>query len=196
MRYSEGVKRLAVQHKYSFSDYLVLEESSNVRHEFFEGEIYAMAGGTPEHAALCLAFGSELRTRLHAGRCRAFSADLRVRVVSAGLATYPDVTVVCGPLERDPESPTTVTNPTLIVEVSSPGTEDYDRGDKFELYKQMPTLREYVLVSSRDAQIEVRRRTESGRWEVEVNGPGETVRLSSVDCEIPVDDVYRGVFER
>ena len=182
---------MAVRHHYAFSDYVDLEQASNVRHEYFQGEIYAMAGGTPDHAALCLAFGAELREKLKGDRCRAFSADLRIRVLASGLATYPDVSVVCGPLERDPESRTTVTNPTVVVEVLSPSTEEYDRGDKFELYKQMPSLKEYVLVSFRDPVIQVWRRNSDGAWLQEEARSGARVRLLSLGCEIAVDDVYR-----
>ena len=189
------MKPLAVRHRYSFADYIDLEEASNVRHEYFQGEIYAIAGGTPDHAALCLAFGAELRDKLTGSQCRAFSADLRIRVLASGMATYPDVSVVCGPLERDPDSRTTVTNPILLVEVLSPGTEAYDRGDKFEIYKQLPSLKEYVLVSFREPAIEVWRRTDSGDWTREEARVGGRVRLTSVGCEVSVDDVYRGGLE-
>src|SRR5881227_3318958 len=107
----------ALVHKlnYTYAEYLGFEASSNVKHEFLDGEIYAMAGGTPRHAALTLALAAALLNFLRGGPCRAFSSDLRIRVMPSGFAGYPDVTVVCGPLERDPESEATVTNPRLIV---------------------------------------------------------------------------------
>ena len=120
--------------RYSWADYLALEESSNVKHEFLGGQIYGIAGGTPEHAALKAAITGLLFAQLRGGRCRLHDADLRVRVPETGLATYPDVTVACGPLERHPQDQDAVTNPTLIVEVLSRSTADYDRGDKFEHY--------------------------------------------------------------
>src|SRR5436190_23914995 len=104
-------------HGYTFAEYLDLEGASNVKHEFLAGEIYAMAGGTPRHAALTLAVGGALLTQLRGGPCRAFSSDLRVRVRATGLATYPDVAIVCGPLETDPDSDAIVTNPAVLVEV-------------------------------------------------------------------------------
>src|SRR3990172_3361666 len=113
----------APQHRHSYRDYLAVEEVGVIKHEFHAGEIYAMAGGTPEHAALSVAVSSALHTGLRGGPGRVYSSDLRVRILATGLATYPDVTVVCGPIERDPESPTTVVNPTLVVEVLSDGTE-------------------------------------------------------------------------
>jgi Uma2 family endonuclease len=113
---------------HTFRDYLALEASGNVKHEFYLGEIYAMAGGTPAHAALQVAVPSLLFPQMRAGACRAHGADLRVRVLATGLATYPDVTIVCGPRELDPEDPNTVVNPTVLVEVLSPSTAEYDRG--------------------------------------------------------------------
>src|SRR5213075_1283197 len=110
---------------YTYVEYLALESSSNVKHEFLAGQIYAMAGGTPENAALAAAVIGLLFTELRGGRCRAYDADLRVRTPS-GLATYPDVTVICGRSERDEGDPQAVTNPTLIIEVLSRSTEEYD----------------------------------------------------------------------
>lgn len=182
----------AVHHRHSFHEYLLLEESSNVKHEYFRGEIYAMAGGTPDHAALAMSFGALLVERLRGGPCRVFSSDLRVRVLATGLATYPDVTVVCGPLERDPDSRTTVTNPLLVAEVLSDATEDYDRGDKLEHYRRVPALKEYVLVSHRAPHIEIWRRGADGGWTHAEAKAGEKIRLDSLDCEVAVDDVYAG----
>jgi Uma2 family endonuclease len=103
--------------RFSFSEYLAFEASSNVKHEYLDGQIYAMAGGTPEHAALAAAVIGLLFPQLRGGSCRALDADLRIRVGATGLATYPDVTVVCGPRELDPDDPHAVTNPTLIVDL-------------------------------------------------------------------------------
>src|SRR5882762_751625 len=109
---------------YTYAEYLGLEASSNIKHEFLGGQIYAMAGGTPEHAALAAAASGLLFAQLRDGRCRAYDSDLRVRTPS-GLSTYPDVTVICGPSERHDDDAQAVTNPTLIIEVLSRSTEDY-----------------------------------------------------------------------
>lgn len=114
-------------YRYTLQDYLAVEEMGPVRHEFLDGAIFAMAGGTPEHAALSAAILVLLGTQLLGRNCRPYSADLRIRIPKTGLATYADAAVVFGPLERDPESTTHVTNPTVIVEVLSPSTEEYDR---------------------------------------------------------------------
>lgn len=187
---------LAHRVRYSWDEYLALEASSNVKHEFLGGQIYAMAGGTPEHAALKAAVTGLLFGQIRASRCRAHDSDLRVRVPETGLATYPDVTVVCGPYERDPSDKNSVNNPTLIVEVLSPSTEEYDRGDKFEHYKRIAALRQYVLVSHRERQIEVWSRAESGGWTQAIARGGGRVVLESIGAELAVDDVYDAATER
>jgi Uma2 family endonuclease len=174
----------------TYAEYLAAEAVSEVRHEYLNGEVWAMAGGTPEHAALALAVGSELREALRGKPCRAYSADLRVRVVDTGLSTYPDVSVVCGQLETAPEDKDAVTNPIVLVEVLSESTEGYDRGAKAAHYRRIPSLREYVLVSQAEPRIEVHRRAESGRWELLEARPGETIELASIGARLDVSAVY------
>jgi Uma2 family endonuclease len=120
---------------------------------------------------------------------RVFSSDLRVRVLATGLATYPDVTVVCGDLEHDPESQVTITNPTLVVEILSPSTEDYDRGDKLEHYRQIPSLRECVLVAQDRRRIEVWRRGAGGGWTHRAAEAGE-VDLATIGCRLEIEALY------
>ena len=181
--------------QYSWEEYLALEATSNVRHEFLEGQIYGMAGSTPEHAALKAAVIGLLFTQIRGGRCRAHDADLRVRVLETGLATYPDVTVICGASERDPSDENAVTNPTLLVEVLSRSTEDYDRGDKFEHYKRIAGLQQYVLVSHREREIEVWSRTPNNEFTRVVARAGGRVGLESIGAELAVDDVYDAAAE-
>lgn len=193
--YLERVISPAHSIHYSFADYLALEASSNVKHEFLDGQIYGIAGGTPEHAALKAAVTGLLFAQIRGGRCRAHDADLRVRVLETGLATYPDVTIVCGPSERDPEDENAVTNPTLIVEVPSRSTEEYDRGDKFEHYKRIPSLREYVLVSHRDREVEAWTRGGDDAWTKAVSRAGERAVLRSIDAELGVTELYDAAVE-
>jgi Uma2 family endonuclease len=178
-------------HRYTYANYLDLEAASNVKHEFLAGEIYGMAGGTPEHAALSVAVSGALLAQLRGGPCRVYSSDLRVRVLATGLATYPDVTVVCGEPERDPESPTTIVNPRLVVEVSSDSTMDYDRGEKLEHYRQIPSLAGIVLVSHTQRCIEVWQRAADGTWTASTAGAGERAELPGIACSLVVDDIYR-----
>jgi len=179
---------------YSFRDYLRVEQDSQIKHEYLAGQIYAVAGGTAEHALLTGVISGELVVALRGGRCRVYSSDMRVRVRKTGLCTHPDVTVVCGPREPDPEDANTVTNPIVLVEVASKSTEKYDRGEKFENYKQIRSLREYVLVSQSERTIEVRRRTASG-WTSHVARAGEKAVLKSVDVTLDVDAVYLAATE-
>ena len=144
-------------HSYSFRDYLQVEEMSGVKHEYLDGEIYAMAGGSILHAALTIAVGKAISDQLQS-RCRAYSSDLRIRLLATGLASYPDVTFVCGPLETDPENKDTVANPSLVVEVLSPSTIAYDLGEKFDHFRQIPSLKAVVYVWQDQPRIEVRER--------------------------------------
>jgi Uma2 family endonuclease len=182
-----------VRRRYTHAEYLDLETFSNVKHEFLDGEIYAMAGGTVDHAALAMAVGRLLGNALEGRPCRVFSSDLRVRVLATGLATYPDVSVVCGPVERDPGDRHAVTNPIVIVEVLSESTADYDRGEKFEHYRRLASLREYALIDSRGVAAEARHRTPDGSWSAETAGPGGRVSLPSLALALAlaVDDLYR-----
>jgi Uma2 family endonuclease len=177
---------------YTRAEYLALEASSNVKHEYLDGQIYGMAGGTPEHAALKATVIGLLFPQLRKGPCRAYDADLRVRVLETGLATYPDVTIVCGPVERDAEDEQAVTNPTLIVEVLSRSTEEYDRGDKFEHYKRIAALKQYVLVSPTARTVEVLTRGEGERteWTSAVAHVGEVAELGAIGARLDVGEVF------
>lgn len=179
----------APRHQYTFAEYLQLEEEAGVRHEYYEGEIYGMAGGTPERAAIAAAIQGQLAAQLASSRCRAYSSDLRVRVLATGLATYPDVAVVCGPSERDPVSPTHVTNPKLVVEVLSPGTAQYDRGEKLQHYQQVPSLDAVVLVAHDEVRVDVWLRGSAG-WERRPYGAGASVALDAIGCVLSVDALY------
>lgn len=180
-------------HRYTYKQYLEHEASSNVKHEFIDGDIYAMAGGTIEHAIISANVTASLGGQLRGSPCVVASSDLKVRVLATDLATYPDVTVICGPVQRDPQSGDVALNPSLIVEVPSKSTEDWDRGEKLENYKQIPSLQACVLVSYRRQQVEVVRRDADGTWRTDVAGPGQTAGLPVAGCSLAVDDVYRNV---
>jgi Uma2 family endonuclease len=153
------------RHHYTYEEYLAYERDSERKHEFESGEIFAMAGGSPRHSALASRISAALENTRPPG-CTAFQSDMRIRVLATGRATYPDASMVCGPLELDDadRSGTTITNPTLVVEVLSPSTEDVDRGSKWRDYQLIPSLQEYVLVSQ-DSRVETYRRLTTGTWE-------------------------------
>src|SRR5258706_5149808 len=179
-------------HDYTFGDYLLLERDSEVKHEFDAGEILAMSGGTARHSALAARIITALGTTCAPG-CTVFTSDMRVRVAT-GRATYPDVSMVFGPIEYDPEDAarTTMTNPVLLVEVLSVTTEKGDRGNKWMHYQRIPSLHEYVLVGQ-EPRIEIYRRLPSGTWEYlevlegTVNlASGPTLDLSMLYADLPV----------
>lgn len=173
--------------KHTYEEYVALESFSPVKHEFLDGEIYAMAGGTPEHAALTAAFAGQLYAQLSGGPCRAYSSDLRIRTRS-GLATYPDVTIICGKLEVDSDE-LSATNPILLVEVLSRSTEEYDAGDKFDHYKSLPSFRQYVLVSQRERLVEVWTREEN-HWTNASFRDGDIAQLSTINATVDVRELY------
>lgn len=184
-------------HRYTYQDYVWLEQESTVRHEFLSGEIVAMAGGTPEHAAMAAEVIGQLREQLRGGPCRVFTSDLGVRVLETGLATYPDASVVCGPTIRDPDKKTNVTNPRVLVEVTSDGTEDYDRGEKLAQYQRIPSLEAVLIVSHREPRIEVWSRAPGAeRWERAEAGAGGTAVVTALACALDVNAIWHAAAER
>jgi Uma2 family endonuclease len=179
----------------TFAEYLAQEKASETKHQLVGGEIFALAGGTIEHARLALKVGSALGAQLRDRPCELFSSDLRVRVAATDLATYPDLSVVCGRIETDPADRNTLVNPIVLVEVLSDSTEAFDRGAKFAHYRRIPALREYVLVSQRDRRIEVFRRNADESWMFFEAGAGQSVSLMSIDCRLSVDEVYANALE-
>ncbi len=174
----------------SYAEYVAAEEASAVRHEFSNGMVFAMAGGTPEHSALAAAVIGELRGSLRGKPCRVYSSDLRIRVLETNLSTYPDASVVCGQLETAHDDPNAVVNPTLLVEVLSESTEAYDRGAKSSHYRRIPTLIEYVLIARDENRIEVIRRNPQGVWELYEARSGAQLKLESLGIILDVDAVY------
>ena len=177
------------------TEYLAMEEVADYKSEYFNGEIFAMSGGTPDHSSVAVNLLPQLEPPSRAAKpCRVFNSDMRLHIESNSLYTYPDVMVICGKIELVKRRNDTVTNPVLIVEVLSESTRDYDRGMKFNLYKQVPSLQEYVVVESENPRVECYRRGADDQWVVEmIDDPSATVRLASVACEIPMGEIYRKV---
>lgn len=176
-----------------YASYVAFERAADRKHEWLHGEIFAMAGGTLVHGALAAKVIMELGAHAQKCGCRVFSSNVKVRALATGLATYPDVSLVCGPLETDPEDRHALTNPVLLVEVLSDGTEAYDRGAKFRHYRTLPSLRDYVLVSQHERRIEVYSRNEQGLWVLREARSGESVALSALEGALTVDSVYEGL---
>jgi Uma2 family endonuclease len=181
----------AAHHLFTFEEYLRLEEDSLVKHEYFAGQVWAMSGGSPAHARLAANLLLLLGERLAGKPCQAFTSDLRIRVQATGLGTYPDVSVICGTLQLDPDDSKghTVTNPRVLFEVSSPSTEAYDRGDKLLHYQGIESVQEIVLVAQDRREVEVIRRDSDGTWSRRVFRSG-AVQLESLACELPIEALY------
>jgi len=165
-----------------------------VRHEFLAGQIYAMAGGTPEHGTYAANLIGILTAHLADRPCRVQTSDVRIRVRATGLDTYPDASVVGGSAERDAGDPNAITNPVVLVEVLSASTEEYDRGEKLEHYQRIESLREVVFVAHDQRRIDVVRRAAGGSWQTVSGTSGESLMLDSIGCSIAVDAVYRNPF--
>lgn len=177
MRCYDEPMSTARRYRHRYADYLELEKASPLKLEYSDGEIFAMAGGTPDHGALAMQLVRLVSATLAPG-CRVYSSDVKVRIAATDLATYPDLSIVCGPIERAPDDANAVINPRFLVEVTSPSSEDYDRGDKLSQYKQLDTLEAVLLVSHRLRQVTVVRRHEGTWLEREVR-PGERVELDA-----------------
>jgi len=185
------VSQATAKRRVSYAEYLATEASSLQRHEFIGGEVVAMAGGTIEHGRLMTSL-----TRLLGGAltraakpCAVLPADVRVRIRAADRATYPDIHVVCGEVQRDPDDVNAVVNPIVIVEILSDSTADSDRSEKFADYRKLASLREYVLVSQRERRVEIYRR-EGRRWTLDEYAGGERFSIASLEVELAVDEVY------
>jgi Uma2 family endonuclease len=185
----------AARTRLSEQEYLAFERSSPEKHEYADGEIFAMSGGSAEHSAISLNLMAELRSALSGKNCRPFESNMRVHLPATGRYLYPDGSIVCGRAEFTDEARDTLQNPRVIVEVLSDSTEAYDRGDKFAHYRTVPSFEEYVIASQKQARIEVLAREANGSWNLRIYGPGERVELRSLGCAVDVDRVYDGVFD-
>jgi Uma2 family endonuclease len=175
-------------------DYLQRERAAEFKSELFDGEVFAMSGGSPRHSLVKTNVTGELRNQLRGRPCTAYDSDLRVKVDATGLYTYPDAGVSCGPLQFDDDQHDTVLNPTVLVEVLSDSTEAYDRGKKFNHYRRIESLREYLLVAQDEAKIERFQRNVDGTWTLtEASGLEATLRLPSLGIDLSLREVYEKV---
>ena len=178
----------------SVEDYLAIENASPFKSEFYEGEMFAMAGASPTHNFVKDNLIRALGNRLDSGPCRTASSDQRIRIERTGLFTYPDIVIVCGKPKVSPRDPLAIVNPTAIVEILSPTTEQYDRGTKFKRYRQIPGLREYILVAQDEAVVERYFLQSNGSWNLTaIEGVGESLEFASLGITIPLAEVYRDI---
>lgn len=178
--------------KYTPEEYLAREEKAEYKSEYYDGEIVMMSGGTPEHSSIAVNVMIALGNALAKKPCRVFNSDMRLLVSRRGDYTYPDAMVICGKIELQVGRRDVVTNPIVIVEVLSASTREHDRIEKFKPYKQIPSLREYVLVDSERLVVFVLRREEdTGKWTIEImNNLTDILVLESLHIEIPLTQIY------
>ncbi len=185
---------LKPQQFFTLEEYFALEEQAEHRSEFYRGEIFAMAGGSVNHNHIAGNVYSSLRNALVGKSCRTFMSDMRLLVAKHGLYTYPDVMVICGGIDFAPKRKDTVTNPVVLFEVLSPSTEGYDRGKKFEFYRTLTSLKEYVLVDQERVHIEHYRLMDNRQWVLTaLDDAAERVALDSIGVELPLAGLYEQV---
>jgi len=183
--------RPAVHCRCTAEEYLALERSTEQRHEFLAGEVFAMGGASERHTLIVANVVGELRQMLKGRPCKTYPTDMRVRVAPSGLYTYPDIVVVCGVARFDDEQRDTLLNPTLLIEVLSPSTESYDRGDKFEHYRKLDSLLEYVLIAQDRVHVEQFVRQADDQWLLsESDDRAALLRLPSIEVALPVAELY------
>ncbi len=177
-------------------EYLTLERQSEEKHEYLDGEMFAMTGTSLRHNDIVWNVAGIFYSQLRGRPCRASVGDMRIQVTATGLYTYPDIVVACGERKLADSSFDTLLNPTLIVEVISPSTEAYDRGQKFAHYRTIESLAEIVLVSQERVEVERFSRQPEGGWLLlEANRLEESLALPSIGCELSLAAIYEGVFD-
>jgi Uma2 family endonuclease len=175
-------------------EYLARERQAEIKSEYYDGETFAMAGGSKEHSIIAVNTAGSLNTQLADRPCEVYNSDMRVRVSEEGPFTYPDVTVVCGEAQFADAEVDTLLNPTLLIEILSPTTEAWDRGGKFEGYQQIPSLEEYVLIAQDRPRVERYTRQAEGQWLLTVtSGLEGVVSLPSIGCELALSETYRKI---
>lgn len=186
-----GIPKVIV--RYSAEEYYDLEEEEAYKSEYYDGEIFAMAGGSPEHSLIVMNLLRELGTRLKGKTCTPYDGNLRIQIPATGLITYPDVSVFCKKLEFDPKDKRqqTAINPTVLIEVLSKSTESYDRGKKSENYRQLESLKAYILVSQTSPHIELYERHGDGFWFLtEAKGLDQEIPIKPLGLKLPLAEVY------
>ncbi len=185
---------LAYRHKkWTIEEYLRLENDATEKHEYYQGEIFAMSGAKLPHVLITKNTIVGLADRLKGKPCQPYGSDLRIHIPSNTLFTYPDISVFCGKIETLNDDEFNSLNPSALIEVLSPSTRTYDRGDKFKLYRDIASLKEYVLIDSDSVSIEVFSINKEGLWQLkEYKNLNEVLVLKSIDVNLPLTEIYDG----
>ncbi len=178
----------------SQTEYLEFEKAAGEKHEFFQGRVYAMAGASPRHNVIFSNLFREIGNRLKGQSCRPYGSDLRIHIPENTLFTYPDISIICGDIIPSNADGDTAIEPTVLIEILSPATRDYDRSQKFKLYRDIPALKEYILVDSEAVNVEVFKLNERLHWELyEYKRLDETLLIATVQVRIPLGEIYEGI---
>jgi Uma2 family endonuclease len=182
------------KHSYTPEEYLQLERKAAYKSEYYTGEIFAMSGASRAHNIVVINVATALNTQLENRECEVYASDMRVRTPDTAMYTYPDVIVVCGQPQFEDAEVDTLLNPTLIIEVLSPSTETHDRTKKFADYRQIESLKEYILIAQRECRVTQYIKQPDGMWLFQEAGSlDEMVHLASVNCDLALESVYRKV---
>ena len=180
--------------KFSIEEYLDMENAATEKHEYYRGEIFAMSGSKVPHNTIFKNLFGDLCARLKKKKCQPFGSDMRIHIPENTLFTYPDISIICGEVITLDNDNWNVLNPAIIIEILSPSTKNYDRGEKFKLYRDITTLKEYILVDSESIHLEIFRLNETNHWELEeYNSPEEQLYIKAIDEKILIADIYDGV---
>ena len=178
----------------TMEQYLELERAATGKHEFIDGDIVAMSGGTPRHSIITVNIGGHFHSQLKGTGCVPFSPDVKVYVARSKMIAYPDVTIVCGDPEFLDSKRDVIKNPTVMVEVLSPSTKNHDRGEKATLYRLMPSVQEFLLVGQDPVFVEYNRRLADGTWQIIIyQALSDEIRLDSIRCTLPVSEIYSNI---
>ena len=178
---------------YSIQEYLEMEKDSIEKHEYYKGEIFAMAGAGSIHNIIFKNTLGNLFIALKGKGCQPYGSDMRIHIPENSLFTYPDISIICGDIINSGEDEDTATQPTVIIEILSPSTKNYDRGQKFMLYRAIPVLKEYILIDSESIHAEHFAINKEGLWQLkEHNNPEEKIIIESVNVQLMLQDVYEG----
>ena len=179
--------------KFTVEEYLELTQTSEIKYEYYRGEIFAMAGAGKRHNILFRNVYGELAIRLKGKNCRPYGPDLRIHIPQNTLYTYPDISIICKDIMDEESNDDSVIEPTVLIEILSPSTKNYDKGEKFILYKDIPSLKEYVLISSENICIEIFHLVEDGQWLLhEYKNIGEMMEIKCLQLSFPLQEIYSG----
>lgn len=191
----DEVKEPAPKYNYiSPEHYLEMERASDVKHEYYKGEVFAMSGASLEHNDIFHNVYGGLTLFLKGKGCKPYGSDLRIHIPENSLYTYPDISIICGKAETTDNFRDNITNPSVIIEILSKTTKDYDRGTKFNLYRSIKTLKEYILIDSRSVSVEIFTRQEDNSWKLtEFKQLSDSFFITTISLTLQLRDIYEDV---